>query len=314
MLAVVGLGLGCGKKKDDTAGDAATAAKGVETLAIPARKPPKIEIEDAGAEPRAALRLHPAAGAKQELELTMGTRMTMTKSGEEPLEMPVPTIVVRLQSAVGEVDDEGFRVDQSVTAVTVVPAPDSPPAVAKNVEETVAPLRHYRSRIRMDERGTVLGGEAEMPRDLPANVHAMMQQMTQSLGQMSVPLPEDPVGPGAKWTTVEQTKQSGMKIRQTSHYQLVSRQDDRLTFEVRVEQELLDPNVQAPGMSESSARASEFRASGKGSSEIDLSAVAPISMTMNMDLSMVMDLTVLGQHQNAETQMGMSVTMRQVDG
>lgn len=313
MLAVVGLGLGCGKKNEDAAEGAATAAKGVETIAIPARKAPAVKVEDAGAEPRAVLRLHPKAGGSQVLKLTMGTTMTMKKAAEESVELPVPTIAVSLESKVTEVGDAGFHVEQSVGGVIVTAAEDSPPAVVENVEKTVMPLMKYRGRIEMNDRGTVLGGEAELPRDLPANVHTMMQQMTQSLGQMSVPLPEPAVGPGAKWTTVEDIKQSGMKLRQTSRYHLLSRDGDRLMFDVQVQQELLDPNVQAPGMTESTARASEFRASGQGSSTIDLSAAAPVEMTMTMDMSMVMDLTVLGQHQKAETQMGLSVSMKQLD-
>ncbi|MCH9686953.1 MAG: hypothetical protein K0V04_36295 [Deltaproteobacteria bacterium] len=290
----------CGGKED--------AAKGMESLRIPARKAPTIVLVDAGQEPRAMLALHPSAGSVETFTLSMGTRMSLSEGNDQMPSLPVPTTQTRLRLEVKEVNADGFVVHHAVEAVDVKAAGETPPPpeVLAKVRETVEPLTHYRSQIQLDPRGEFVSGEVQFPRDLPAPVHSAMQQMTQSLGQLSVPLPEAAVGPGARWTVVSELSQAGTQVRQTSEYTLVSRTDDTVNIEATVAQELLDPNVAVPGMP-GDARVGEFSSSGKGSFVLDLRRIAPKSLTMTVDLSMTMDVAVLGQTKHLTMDLGLDL-------
>ena len=106
-----------------------------------------------------------------------------------------------------------------------------------------------------------------------------------------------------------------MKLRQTVHYTMVERHDQQATLELTIEQALLDPKVDVPGMLGTSARVSRFDSSGQGRMQLDLDHVMPASMTMTLDMSMAMDVSVLGQDQHVEMDMDMTMTMtRTVEG
>jgi hypothetical protein len=301
--------------KDEEAAAAAETAKvgGIDLVEIAPREPPTIELAAAGDEPRRELRMRPAAGTHEKLELSLGMRMGMRNGMQEMPAIPVPVTKTRLRAEIVEVAGGVMTVRHSVDAVEVIPTPETPAALVEKVRQSVEPLTHYRATMRMDERGAILGGQVELPRDLPAMVHQSMQQMTESLGQLSAPLPLPAVGPGARWSSVHEVRENGMKLRQSGQYRLVSLEGQHAVIEATLVQELLDPNVNAPGMLGITARVGEFTSSGRSTIELDLDRLSPRLVSLTMDLHMTMDMTVLGQAQHVEMDMGIDMTMRRTD-
>lgn len=308
---------GCTGKDEGAAADASATAQagGIETVTIPPRDPPTVEVEAAGDEPRLVLRLHPAAGTHETLELSVGMRIAMRNGLQDLPSVPVPVTKTRLRADIEEASADGvLKVRHAAEAVEVIPGPDTPPAVLAAVRANVEPLARYRATMRIDGRGAVLGGEAELPRDLPPMVRQTMQQMTENLGQLSAPLPLEAVGPGARWSSTHEVSQNGMKLRQVGRYTLVSLEGQHALIEATIAQELLDPNVSAPGMLGATARVGEFSSSGKSTIELDLDHLTPRLVSIVMDLHMTMDMTVLGQAQHVEMDMGVDMGMRRVEG
>jgi hypothetical protein len=314
VLALLLSCVGCTGKDEPTSTEQAAATGGVEKVAIAPRDPPKVEVEAAGDEPRRPLRLHPAAGTQETLELSMGMRMSMRNGAQDMPAVPIPVTKTRLRAVIEDVGADGvLTVRHAAEAVEVIPGPDTPPAVVEAVRKNVEPLSGYRATMRLDGRGAVLGGEAELPRDLPPMVRQTMQQMTESLGQLAAPLPLESVGAGARWTSHHEISQNGMKLRQTGRYTLVSLEGEHAVIEATIAQELLDPNVDAPGMMGATARMGEFQSSGKSTIELDLDHLTPRLVSLTMDLGMTMDVTVLGDTQHMEMDMGIDMTMRRAD-
>lgn len=259
--------------------------------------------------------MHPAAGTHETLELSVGMRIAMRNGLQDLPAVPVPVTKTRLRADIEEVSADGvLKVRHAAEAVEVIPGPDTPPAVLDAVRANVEPLARYRATMRIDGRGAVLGGEAELPRDLPPMVRQTMQQMTENLGQLSAPLPLEAVGPGARWSSTHEVSQNGMKLRQVGRYTLVSLEGQHALIEATIAQELLDPNVSAPGMLGATARVGEFSSSGKSTIELDLDRLTPRLVFIVMDLHMTMDVTVLGQAQHVEMDMGVDMTMLRVEG
>lgn len=318
VLALVLLLAGCTSSNTDEAqaaveAAAAAPAEGVELVDIPVRQPPRVEVQSPGEAPLRPLRLHPTAGIRESMEMSVGMTMSMRNGAQDMPSIPVPTTITRLSSIVDAVTPEQLTVRQSVDSVEVIPKPGTPDQVLEQVRKSVEPLAKYRAVVRMDPRGAVLGGQVELPRDLPPLVHQTMQQMTQNLGQLAVPLPAEPVGPGARWTATHEVEQNGLQLRQTARYTMISLEGEHAVVEATVQQELLDPNVQAPGMMGATARVSEFSSAGGGTIELDLDRLSPRTVALSIDLRMVMDVTVLGQAQHMEMDMGMKMDMRRID-
>lgn len=309
VLALLLSLVGCTGKSEDPA-DAAPAAGGVELVAIAPRDTPSVQLEATGDEPRRTLRLRPAAGSHETLEVSTGMRIAMRSAGQDLPSVPVPITKTRMRADIEEAGADGsLTVRHTAEAVEVIPLEGTPPAVLEQVRKSVEPLAGYRARMRIDGRGAVLGGEVEVPRDLPPMVRQTVSQLTESLGQLSVPLPDEAVGPGARWSATYELGENGMKLRQSGHYTLVSLEGEHAVIEATITQELLDPNVSAPGMLGATARVSEFRSAGQSTIDLDLDHLTPRHVAITMDLHMTMDMTVLGQPQHVEMDMGVDLTM-----
>src|SRR4029079_17722705 len=68
-------------------------------------------------------------------------------------------------------------------------------------------------------------------------VRQMLDQMKQGLANISAPLPEEAVGPGAKWQIHAPVKSQGMTLDETMTYELVSIDGDRINTTMTVAQQ-----------------------------------------------------------------------------
>ena len=68
-----------------------------------------------------------------------------------------------------------------------------------------------------------------MPPGADAQTRQLMDQMKDSFSSVAAPLPEEAVGPGARWEVKMPIKSQGMTIDQTATYELVSLEGERLT-------------------------------------------------------------------------------------
>lgn len=280
-----------------------------ETIEIAPRGVPNTEVIEPGAEPRRVLRLHPAVGTDETFEMSMGMRMGIRQGGGQLPSVAIPTTVTRMRSKVQDVEGSVFSVAQSVESVELIPQPDTPPQVTTQMHAAIDPLVHYRATMRMDDRGAVLGGTVVIPGDLPAMVKPQMQQLAQNMGQIAVPLPPEAIGVGARWTATTDLDQSGMKLRQSAEYVLRALEGEHATIDATITQTLLEPEIQVPGMFGTTAHVGDFRSSGTSKLELDLDHLAPTNVTMQMDLHMAMDMTVLGEAQHTAMDMGLELQM-----
>ncbi|HWB79835.1 MAG TPA: hypothetical protein VG755_32950 [Nannocystaceae bacterium] len=281
-----------------------------ETIEIAPRGTPDTKVLEPGAEPRRVLKLHPAVGTDETFEMRMGMRMGIRQGGGQLPSVAIPTTVTRMRSKVQEVEGSVFSVAQTVEGVELIPQADTPPQVTTQMRAAIDPLVHYRATVRMDERGAVLGGTVVVPGDLPAMVKPQMEQLAQNMGQIAVPLPPDAIGVGARWTATTDLDQSGMKLRQSGEYVLLALEGEHATIDATITQTLLEPEIQVPGMFGTTAKVGDFRSSGTSKLELDLDHLAPTNVAMQMDLHMAMDMTVLGQAQHTEMDLGLELQMK----
>src|SRR5690606_23295780 len=128
---------------------------GIELVAIPVREPPRVEVQSPGDEPFRPLRLHPAAGTREELEMSVAIRMGMRNGAQELPSIPVPITKTTLSATVEEAGPEGMKVRQVVESVEAIPVEGTPPAMLEQVRKSVEPLAQYRAVVQMDPRGAV---------------------------------------------------------------------------------------------------------------------------------------------------------------
>jgi hypothetical protein len=117
-----------------------------------------------------------------------------------------------------------------------------------------------------------------------------MDQMKDSFANLSSPLPEEAIGPGAKWEVRMPLKSQGMSIDQTTTYELVSLKDDRLNTRVTINQTASKQKVQSPAMPDMKLDLLKMTGTGTGEVSLNLGQILPFSgaLTSHTDLEMGM--------------------------
>jgi hypothetical protein len=212
-------------------------------MAAPAIAVPKQEsfrLEAAGSGVTAPLRYALRAGTAS---YTVTTRLTSRQIGKAKPE-PLPAIT------------DGFAITVSDAALALRALPAATAAPNPTAEQYAsrwrALLENRRITAVADARGQL--GELRFLDD-PDNRRSSdsRDELAQRLLALSVPVPDEPIGVGARWQVVTVLRQSGAYLKQTATYTLRERTDQRWRVHVKLlrvgeQQTLLDPRL-PPGAS-----------------------------------------------------------------
>jgi len=271
-------------------------------------KAPQVKLLEPGAEPRKVLRLHPKPGDKQTLTLTIKMNMG-TKIGDmdsPAVKLPGTTMVmdstVKSISATGDITYEMVMADASVAD-----EPGVMPQVAEAMKGSMAGLKGLSGTGTTSNRGLNLGTNFKVPAGADPQTRQAIEQMKESVANLSCPLPEEAIGPGAKWTARTTLSSQGMTIDQTATYQLASIDGERLNLKTTIAQSAANQKMQNPSMPGVKLDLSKLTGEGTGEVTSDLTQLLPreatieshtdLSLTMNMGgqkqaMTMKLDLTL----------------------
>jgi len=228
---------------------------------------PKVVLLEAGAEPREPLRLVPAADLVQQLRTELVFDMVLTSEGDEP---------IRIGPTRAEADTE-FLVGGTGAIIPfrwqILAAP-TPGLVGATANGTMTELG----------RMTGIDPEGVATEDMAlAHIAAMIRQLP-------VPFPDAPVGIGARWEVTETVRFLGLRMVQTSMFELVERSGTRVKVHVA------SAATAAPGESLSLGAGPRLDVlslltRGEGDVEIDLCCLVPNRsfITTDMDITGRMD-------------------------
>ena len=100
----------------------------------------------------------------------------------------------------------------------------------------------------ISSRGFSKGIEFKAPPGADPQTRQIMDQMKDSFASLAAPLPEEAVGPGAKWEVRMPIKSQGMTIDQTATYELVSIEGESLTTKSTITQHAANQKIENPAM------------------------------------------------------------------
>ena len=140
------------------------------------------------------------------------------------------------------------------------------------------------------DKKAVTGGNAA------ANALANQVGDFSSLGV--VPLPEEAVGPGARWEVTRSIKEQGINANQTATYQLVSADGDHLTLKETIEQHAPSQKFQNPALPGMVLDLTKMAGNGSEDVTLDLGRVLPLEGTGTMHVDVTMAMDVGGQKQS----------------
>jgi len=290
----------------------ASEAKTETKVATPASSGP-LKLLGAGAEPRKALRLHPAAGDKQKLVLNTKVALDMKMSDGQPSPIKLPstsaTIDIPVEITVKEVSSKGdisYEVALGDTSAAEDPAGGAPPA-AKAQKSPVGGIKGLSATGTISSHGFSKGIDFKAPPGADPQTHMLLDLLKDVFIQLVTPLPEEAVGHGAKWEVKAPVQSHSIKIDQTANYELVSVEGE--TYKTKsTSSQRAGPNqkIDNPIMPGMKVDLTKWTAKGTNEFGLDATKLMPSSGTMELHSEMGMGLGVPGQGIN----MKMDVNLR----
>lgn len=206
---------------------------GGKTPTTGSRAGPEIAVTDAGSGPKAKLRLKLHKGTRTNLAVKVTTAITQTLSGQTQT-VRVPPIVEDISLRIVDVRDGVASFHFTITGARLEDKATVPSQQSATVAAALRRLVGLTSDGTINERGATLSSVLHIPSSVPSTLRQPLQQLSDQLSTLSVPLPEQAVGPGAKWTSRSTANLSGVKVDISTGYQLTS--VDGPTFTLAVTQ------------------------------------------------------------------------------
>lgn len=186
-----------------------------------------VDVLDAGAEPRQALRFDPEVGTEQAITIRTDSFQSIEARGQSQ-EVDAPAVEFDVVYIVTSVDGDEILAAVEYEDGRVDDSGDVDAATVATMEDVVAAFVGQTGEVRYDTRGNVI--ELTPPDlDLPA-LGAFADEIIESVsGQapsLAVPFPEEPVGEGARWRVTSVAEITGLDMQTVTDIELTRLDDD----------------------------------------------------------------------------------------
>ena len=276
------------------------------TPAITARSP--VKLLEAGSEPRVTLRLHPTIGDKQTLGINMKMGMGISAAGKIMPAMDLPAFVMNMTESVKDVAANGdTSFDMVFDNASVATDTNAPPTVVAAMKTSLAGINGMAGTGKISNHGVNLGVQIQAPPGTDPQISQAIDQMKETFSTSSTPLPDEAVGPGAKWEYKTRITTQGMTMSQTITFELVSVDGDRVTLRSTISQNAANQKIQNPAMPGLNVDLVKLVGSGTGDTVLDLAHILPVSASITESTGISMDM-VVGQQKQPMT-MNMDIKM-----
>lgn len=299
---------------DPGAKPADLGAKPAEPVKVEAPPAPiaeaKIVVENTGGEKKVALRYQYTAGVVTTamMEMKMGMQISMGTMQQPAISLPLMKMAMKLTNR--EVKDSGNLVyDFILESMDVVPEADTPAPMVDQMKASLKDITGMNGNAEVTPRGITKAADMKMPANSNPQLASMMDNFKQQMSQMSVPLPEEPVGEGAAWTVTTQLTTNGMLVTNQYKYTLTKLDGSNIEMTVALVQSAEPQELKNPALPAGTVlKLQEFKSSGSGTVKMDLSKMVPTS-EISSETSMKLEVESGGQKQNLDQKMNLKLKL-----
>lgn len=320
ILLVILVGCSGGPKVQD--GDESIATQSVirdtprvETF-IPQEYDPETEgpivtLLSAGEEPRQSLRyqFHDGYCDTMILDMTMSLKTKM--SDITLVDLSFPTTRMWAETRVEDVARDGScRYAAKYFQVEVLETEGVSAIVAAAYETEIIKLAGMTSAGVVTARGFQPKMSYELPEGTGAETKSSMEQMTQSMKNVSAPLPEEEVGIGARWSVFMPISTNGISGTQTATFELLEVTGKAAHMKVDLVQDFPEQTVESADLPPGTVlKLTGCDSSAEGFTRVIYEKLIPQS-TLLLNSAMTMDLKVEAEEtsRNMETNVKMEIS------
>jgi len=232
-----------------------------------------------------------------------------TRIGEMPGQaMKLPAMTMNMDVTVKNVSDQGDITYELVMGDTRV-ADDAggTPQIADAMKAALGGAKGTSGTGTVSSRGLTKGMEFKASPGADAQTRQVMDRMRESFASMTAALPEEAVGPGARWEVRAPRKSQGMTINETETCELVSIDGERVTTKSTVTQRAANQKVESPAMPGLKVDVTKMTGTGTSQSTFDLGKLLPSAGTTDLHSETDMAMNMGGQKQAITTKLDLNV-------
>ncbi len=267
-----------------------------------------VRVIDPGEEPRELLQLHPIPGEAITMRSVIDLEIAMGFSGNLLPKTAIPPMIMDMEVAVSAVDEDGtIHYDVKLIDVALGEEPDAPPEVSGSMLADLEVLVGLTGQSTLSPSGRLLSSDFQIPAGAGERAAAHIENMSRVLDGLSAPLPEEPVGPGAKWESISRVDTGNVAVAQRVLTELVARDGDRLILETSISQEPLSWVIEVPEMPGVSVAISRFESGGGGRVELDLGALVPLRSSTRTETELQMTMQIGETEQITDQRIAMEI-------
>lgn len=290
----------------------AAPVDGAEESASPFGEAAKVELLDAGSEPRRAIRYDLAKFEPVIVRFTVQTSSKVT-AGDQPareISLPEMTLDIAMKQPTIQADGNA-RVEFELIQIQYQADEEDPQSqmMAQMMSQQLGSFE-YSGHYIINPRGQVVDGAIKMDESNP-QIAQMSENIEQSLQQITNAFPEEPVGKGARWSVDQAFGDSiPFELEQSTIYEITAIDGDRITLKTTVAQEAEAQVFEDDSMPEGSrVELEEFKTDGSGETVLTLSSLAPKG-ELTIHMLMAMKGMLQGEEeQSMRTEMTMKMSM-----
>jgi len=272
-----------------------------------AGQPAIVTLVSPGAAPRTALRYTIGGDYKAHMDMAMLIGMSMEMAGISAQTMQMPEMKLGADVGVRSVTPSGdVTFDFAYTSVTLDQTAGVDPSLASLVQGMDADLKKVRGSATMNTRGATHGSSMDISNVSDPRLTQMLGSLATSLDSVTIPLPEEAVGAGARWESRQTIHSNGFQVYQKTLWELVAVEGKSVKLKTTVEQMAPPQPMNSPAMpAGADVSLSKFTGGGGGTVTLHLDGLVPTS-ELNSTTNMTMSVNAGGSSQ----QMSVGITLK----
>ena len=221
--------------------------------------------------------------------------------------MDLPGMKMTFDLAVTNVTPAGdVTYSVAFTDMTAEAAPGMDPSVVAMIQGSAAAVKEMKGTATISNRGVIRSTTFDLSKMSDPNLKQALQQVSSQLEGMALPLPEEPIGPGARWEARQAVDAAGMATYVRTEYELVSATGNAVQLRVKAETTAPPQPVSNPMLgADAQVQVEKLTGTNTGTVTLQLDGLVPTG-EMSGTTNTMMSLTMGGQTQ----QMGVDIKMK----
>jgi hypothetical protein len=225
------------------------------------------------------------------------------KSGDMPVSKnSLPAIKMTMDVTVNSVSPEGdITYDMVLTGADVAPEEGAVPQIVEAMKASLSGIKGMKGTGSMSNRGFGKSSEIKLPANADAQITQTLDQVKQGLSNLSAQLPEEAIGPGAKWEIMKSIRSQGIAMVQTATSQLVSVDGEHVIVKSALTQQSAKQKIQDPALGGMSMDLTSLKGSGTSEVSSDLEHLLPPEASSETHTETSMEMSAGSQKQVIST-------------